>query len=107
MTSTAETIKLLLGGYSYGSLVLARLPPASAIVTRFQEAPLGTAAAEIILRAQTLAKHTVRAIEEARSSKRPRGRTLSDGNSITSPSTRAKASPVTIGGEETDPSTLR
>src|ERR1700712_3115194 len=60
-----EPIRLLLGGYSYGSLVLARLPSPQTIIARFQGAAIGTAAAEIILRARMLAKQTLQIAHEA------------------------------------------
>ena len=51
-------ITLLLSGYSYGSLILSRLPPISEILTRFENAPHGTTAAEIILRSYRLAQES-------------------------------------------------
>lgn len=96
--------RLVLAGYSYGSLILARFPPTSDIVTRFESAEVGTAAAEIILRARTLAKQTLQALEEQQSPVSPRGRSLKP-HTPTSPSKRA--SPITVGGEETDPSDRR
>lgn len=107
--STVErnALHVLLGGYSYGSLILAHLPPPQLIIKRFQEAALGTAAAEIILRARTLAKQTLQTAQEAQSPTKSRGRTLKPDDSATSPTQHAKASPVTVGGEETDPSDRR
>lgn len=100
-----QLIQLLLGGYSYGSLVLGRFPPTQEIVDRFEAAQVGTAAAEIILRARTLAKQSRLTVEERSGPARPRGRTLEPEQSPTSPSKRA--SPITVGGEETDPSERR
>lgn len=108
-TSIALTgpLGLVLGGYSYGSLILARLPPVESIVQRFACAAIGTAAAEILLRAKTLAQQTKTTIEEAQSPSSPRGRQLKPDDAATSPSKRMGASPITVGGEETDPSTRR
>lgn len=103
--SRTGTISLTLAGYSYGSLILARLPSIPDIIKRFEAAEVGTAAAEIILRARTLAKQTRQGLEEQFSPVSPRGRTLKPEQSPTSPSKRA--SPMTVGGEETDPSERR
>ena len=46
---------LLMAGYSYGALVTSSLPPVSAILSPLSTPALGSAAAEIYLRAQTLA----------------------------------------------------
>lgn len=55
-----------------------------------------------------LAKQTLQSIEERlQSPASPRGRSLKPDNAITSPTKRAKASPVVMGGEETDPSERR
>lgn len=103
--TTNDSIRLLLGGYSYGALVLARFPPTSDIINRFESAERGTSAAEIILRARTLAKQTRAAVEEKQTPASPRGRSLKVEQTSTSPSKRA--SPMTMGGEETDPSERR
>lgn len=95
-------IILLLSGYSYGSLVLSRLPPISEILDHFDNAPLGTTAAEILLRARRLAKESRSALEAAQASPEPRGRRLTPADA-TKP--RLHASPVVVGGEETDPHT--
>lgn len=106
-THHTPPITLLLGGYSYGSLILARLPPISSIVERFAAAELGTSAAEILLRARTLSKQTLRAMESAQSPSSPRGRQLQPDDAATSPQRRVGASPITMGGEETDPANRR
>lgn len=98
----SSAIHLLLGGYSYGSLVLARLPTPASIIKRLQEAAVGTAAAEIILRSRTLAKQTLQSIRAAKSPAKSRGRTLKAGDAggPASPTQHARALPVTVGGEE-------
>jgi alpha/beta superfamily hydrolase len=100
-------IGILLGGYSYGSLVLARLPSAQAIYQRFANPKTGSAAAEVALRARTMAEQTKIACQEAQSPSTPRGRQLDPSAAATSPSKRIGASPMTMGGEETDLSTRR
>nr|POE86954.1 putative wd repeat-containing protein c17d11.08 [Quercus suber] len=92
----ANPIDLLLAGYSYGSLILARLPAPTVILTRFQHAVLGTPAAEIILRARTLATQTKTSLLLLQ----PRGRSAD-----TAPphaTRRARASTVTVGGDESE-----
>ena len=106
-THRTRPVQLLLAGYSYGSLVLARLPPVFSIIQRFESAEVGTSAAEIILRARTLAKQTVRISEDVQSPSSPRGRQLKPESTATSPTKRIGASPITVGGEETDPSQRR
>lgn len=107
-SSKAPLLELVLGGYSYGSLIVARLPPVSNIIQRFQQAEIGTAAAEIILRARTLGKETRKQIGEAQHPSSPRGRNqLRPSDANTSPTKRIGASPMTMGGEETDLSERR
>ncbi len=49
-----EDISLILGGYSYGSLITTLLPTTDVILSRFSNAAKGSAAAEIISRAAHL-----------------------------------------------------
>ncbi|KXS97520.1 hypothetical protein AC578_4608 [Pseudocercospora eumusae] len=84
LTIDPSPIELLLAGYSFGSLILARLPCISSIMQNFESAETGTAAREIFLRAQTLATQTRQVESQAKSSKA-----------------------VTIGGEETPSSSRR
>ncbi|RMY77415.1 hypothetical protein D0863_01302 [Hortaea werneckii] len=95
-------LHVIFGGYSYGSLVLARLPPPEAIIHRLREATTGTAAYEITIRARTLAERTWKAAQEAAENS-VRGRGHGSGRS-TAP---AISSPLTMGGEETDSSERR
>ncbi|KAK5171741.1 uncharacterized protein LTR77_003377 [Saxophila tyrrhenica] len=114
-TSTISTtlnnttaVQLILGGYSYGSLILARLPPVQSIIRRFEDAQTGTAAAEIVLRAKTMAEQNRNALQEAESPATPqRGRQLDPNDVATSPRKRVGASPIVFGGEESDPSSRR
>lgn len=104
-THLANSMQVLLAGYSFGSLILARLPPMASIVDRFESAEQGTAASEVFLRARTLAKQTYATLRASQTPPRSRGRTLSGSNSPKTPHSRA--SPMVVGGEETDPSERR
>ena len=53
---TTQGMKLILGGYSYGSLIVTRLPAVNLILERFRSFKKGTAEAEIRLRAVGLSK---------------------------------------------------
>lgn len=88
-----ESMYLILGGYSYGSLVASRLPPLPVLLSPFYSstpAPPGSTPAEILLRAQHLAAETI-------AERRERGRDAFN----------KRRSPVTIGGEESDPEARR
>ncbi|GAB7358439.1 hypothetical protein MBLNU230_g2505t1 [Neophaeotheca triangularis] len=99
---------LVLAGYSYGSLVLSRLPTIETILQRFDDAETGTAAAEILLRARSLAEQSRLAIAEGRHHAAPRGRRENAESDPSSGGARQpQLSPVVIGGEETDPSERR
>ncbi|EMC94501.1 hypothetical protein BAUCODRAFT_124120 [Baudoinia panamericana UAMH 10762] len=100
-------LRLLLGGYSYGSLVLARLPPVSAIVARFERALEGTASWETMLRASSFAHQTLQTLEDTSSQPASRGRNWKPEDATSDSPKRAKASPVVVGGEETEPMTRR
>ena len=104
---SGNRVELLLAGYSYGSLVLARLQPISAVIKCLESAEMGTAGAELILRARTLAKQTRLSLEELYSPSSPRGRQLRPDDAATSPTKRIGASRIVIGGEETDPANRR
>ncbi|KAM0716931.1 hypothetical protein Q7P37_006783 [Cladosporium fusiforme] len=97
----AGDIILVLSGYSYGSLILSRLPPIAEILDRFESAALGSTAAEIILRARRLAKESRSSLEATQASPEPRGRRLTPAD-VVKPRLHA-SSPVVVGGEETDP----
>ncbi|EME48575.1 hypothetical protein DOTSEDRAFT_118514 [Dothistroma septosporum NZE10] len=70
--SHSRSLELLLGGYSFGALILARLPPVHVILDRFETAERGAAASEIILRARKLATQTPPATQNIRSPRRCR-----------------------------------
>jgi pimeloyl-ACP methyl ester carboxylesterase len=104
--SNHHTITILLSGYSYGSLILSRLPPISEILTRFESAPHGTTAAEIILRSYRLAQESTSQLLEIQQRTPPetRGRRLTPADV---PKPRLRASAVVVGGEETLPQERR
>jgi len=89
---TDKGMTLILGGYSYGSLITSNLPTTESIVSHFSSVHQGTSEAEIRLRAFHMSTQW-----NAEAAHRPlRGRTLAI-------STHA----VTMGGEESEPRTRR
>ncbi|KAF6812732.1 putative acid phosphatase [Colletotrichum plurivorum] len=55
-TTLSELPLLLLGGYSYGAMITTQIPPMAQIMAQFATPPVGSAAADIRLRAQHLAE---------------------------------------------------
>lgn len=100
-----QQIDLVLGGYSYGSLILTQLPRTGVILQRFQVAEQGTSAHEIRLRARTLASETLQKLRDAHPA---RGRTLRvlSGEKVPQEST-SRSRAVVYGGEETPQSIRR
>ncbi|KAF2721770.1 hypothetical protein K431DRAFT_284462 [Polychaeton citri CBS 116435] len=103
LPTSSSTIEVCLAGYSYGSLIISRqLPQLSDIIQLFESAERGTAPAEIILRAMRLAKETA--------SNAVLAQAVADGTPA-SPSGQTRhvrtASPIIVGGEETDSSERR
>ncbi len=94
-----EPAVVVLGGYSYGSLIVKHLPPLPTIFQPFASPLAGSAAHEILLRARKLADQSNQewinlsgqASREVREAKKRKERQLS----------------VTMGGEETDPDKRR
>ena len=62
----------LMGGYSYGSLITTLIPPLSNILPYFESPEIGSAAAEIRLRAENLAEHERDILARARDARRSR-----------------------------------
>ena len=91
----SQPMEVVLGGFSYGALVLARLPPVKEIVERFKCVQVGTSAAEVILRARALARQSRSEFEDRTTPTSPRGRGV-DADEETK---RVSASPVIVGGE--------
>lgn len=95
--STNPGMKLIIGGYSYGSLIATLLPPTDDIVQLFAQVNKGTAEAEIRLRAVSLAaqwnKDALLYHEALQARKAVR--------------TSARAMTVAVGGEESEPGSRR
>ncbi|KAF5850983.1 hypothetical protein GGP41_010618 [Bipolaris sorokiniana] len=90
---------VVLGGYSYGSLILRNLPPVLTILQPFAAPPEGSAAEEIVLRASKLADQSnMEWVTLARDETRARRKDRAKHN--TRPS-------ITMGGEETSPGKRR
>ena len=97
-----DRMTLILGGYSYGSLITTHLPPYEAMIERFAHVSQGTAEAEIRLRASSLAMQWNR--DAQMHCELNRGRSLKAPSAHgSSPSSMALA----MGGEECDPGTRR
>lgn len=94
---TGESPLLILGGYSYGSLILKHLPPMLSILQRFSNPLAGSAVDEILLRARKLSDQSnLEWINMARDAERERGS-----------SKHEHKTSVIIGGEETSPEQRR
>ena len=94
---TLETINsqgmiLILGGYSYGSLIVTLLPDTMSILNRFSKANTGSAEAEIKLRALHLSTQWNRDV-------------LMRGRSQRNKTSRSHGNAMIVGGEESDPGT--
>ena len=106
LTDALETprgrMTLILGGYSYGSLITTHLPPYDAILERFAHVSQGSAEAEIRLRASSLAIQWNR--DAQMHCELNRGRSLKAPSAHgSSPSSIALA----MGGEESEPGARR
>lgn len=103
-TSAARSqgMTLVIGGYSYGSLIVTHLPATEHILERYRKVSKGTAEAEIRLRAISLSAQWNRDAASYREAQHARRSTSSD---VLSRSARAMA--VAIGGDESDPGTRR
>ena len=93
---------LVLGGYSYGSLITMHLPSIEVIIARFAHVNQGTAEAEIRLRAASLAKQWNQVAETH--IQMHQGQSLEIPNKQKSPSISTSMS---IGGEECEPGSRR
>ena len=87
-------LTLILGGYSYGSLITSQLPDIEVLLSYFSEVTKGSAAAEIRLRASRLAREWRPDVSQSRQ----RGRTLAVEDALGSP---------TYGGDECEPGIRR
>lgn len=90
-SSLSESPLVVLGGYSYGSLILKHLPPVLSILQRLSNPLAGSAADELLLRAHKLADQSnLEWINLARDAERERRNRKHEHKTS-----------VTIGGEET------
>lgn len=95
-THEHQSVRLILGGYSYGSLIATRLPSVSDIVKRFSGAAAGSAEAEIALQARKLSK--LRKASQQLSSDPPQQlKSVADG---LDDSNRRVSLSITVGGQE-------
>lgn len=93
---------LVIGGYSYGSLIVTHLPATDHILQRFEKVCKGTAEAEIRLRAISLSAQWNKdawCYREARHARKS--------GSHEKLRTSARAMGIAIGGDESDPGTRR
>jgi alpha/beta superfamily hydrolase len=94
---SSEAPLVILGGYSYGSLILKHLPPVATILQRFSSPLAGSAADEVLLRAHKLADQSnLDWINETRYAEREKRRIKHEHKTS-----------MTIGGEETSPEKRR
>ncbi|MCJ1314635.1 hypothetical protein MMC25_008317 [Agyrium rufum] len=94
-----DRMVLVLGGYSYGSLITVNLPPLEQILNPFHNPEPGVAAAEIRLRATHLSEQANR---EARQAQRGRSeKRIHDGGLLDA------SHAFMMGGEESEPGTRR
>ncbi|SLM39990.1 Alpha/Beta hydrolase fold [Lasallia pustulata] len=95
-----SSMVLILGGYSYGSMICTHLPTTETIVQRFASVAKGSAEAEIRLRSLHLSTQwnkEARLMNETR-----RGRSLRIPGSLQDPSRS-----ISMGGDESEPGTRR
>lgn len=88
-----KPLRIVIGGYSYGSMIASKLPSIEYLLYRFSTGADGTAFTEIILRARGLAQQTR---EELQTPSTSNGRESHD-------STRHYGANLHVGGEETSP----
>lgn len=94
---------LILGGYSYGSMITAHLPSTDALMARFIHDASGSAEAEIKLRALRLA-------DQWNTEERRIRKVSQQGRTKPSPAPHRSASrshSIVVGGEESEPGTRR
>ncbi|KAK8184285.1 hypothetical protein BC567DRAFT_48977 [Phyllosticta citribraziliensis] len=97
---SGHPIHVVFGGYSYGSLIVTRLPPIDSLLAPFQSTPTSQAASIIHQLASSLAARTIEElVEQHEASKKQQH--LSPTSPRATFESRRK-SPVTIGGYESD-----
>lgn len=90
---------VILGGYSYGSVILRHLPPVAAILQTFTNPIAGSAHDEILKRSRTLAEQSNTAWTNISRSRERESRSRTKGHE--------PKSSMTMGGEETTPEKRR
>ena len=93
---------MILGGYSYGSLIATRLPSINVLLERFKNISKGTTEAEIVLRAEVLSLQSNRKAHKQSevyrgSSHDPHQKLLGSAHDTT----------ISFGGDETEPGSRR
>lgn len=101
-TTSGSHLKLILGGYSYGSLIACHLPAIDGILKRFADVQHGTAEAEIRLRASGLAAQWNQDAQLHLEVHRGR-RLRAEGH----PSLPVNSMSTVVGGEECEPGSRR
>lgn len=96
ITPNLPGVLLILGGYSYGSLIASHLPSIDAILEKFTNIANGSVEAEIRLRAQSLSTQWNKEVHESRM-----GQGLRANHKLGGPSR------LSFGGEETEPGSTR
>lgn len=96
MTPNLPGVLLILGGYSYGSLIASHLPAIDAILEKFTNIANGSVEAEIRLRAQSLSTQWNKEAHESRVGQGLRANHKLGGSSR-----------ISFGGEETEPGSRR
>lgn len=97
-----QRITIILGGYSYGSLLASHLPTIDLILQRYAKIAKGSAEAEIRLRAQTLSTQWNK--ESHKHAVVERGRSL---NSHAPSGCSSRNLGIVFGGEESEPGSRR
>lgn len=96
ITPNLQGVLLILGGYSYGSLIASHLPAIDAILEKFTNIANGSVEAEIRLRAQSLSTQWNKEANESRMGQGLRANHKLGGSSR-----------LSFGGEETEPGSTR
>ena len=99
-----QPVRLVLAGYSYGSMIASHLPPIDVVLNMFRTPPRDSAEAEIGLRASTLARLRNKDVQSRRRNERQdRGRTSLRVSDACHPSSH----PVSVGGFESESASRR
>lgn len=96
ITPNLPGVLLILGGYSYGSLIASHLPAMDAILEKFTNIAIGSVEAEIRLRAQSLSTQWNKEAHESRM-----------GQGLRANHKLGASSRISFGGEENEPGSRR